>query len=158
MILCVIMFRDKPVSLLSLLSPSSPCRFLMWTFRLPDWENVLPQIPQWWGFSPDRYANKTFRANFLRARTYLLKDLISYICSFITPIIKVGCAAVNSVPLTRMYEHVFSKTRILRKRSPTTICFAKKRFLSWKQPQNTHTNFTIDDLNVVNAPICTIRW
>lgn len=44
--------RERPVSLLSLLSPSSPCLFLMWTFLLPDWEKVFPQIPQWWGFSP----------------------------------------------------------------------------------------------------------
>lgn len=44
--------RSRPVSLLSPPSPSSPCLFLMWTLRLPDWEKVFPQIPQWWGFSP----------------------------------------------------------------------------------------------------------
>jgi len=39
--------KERPVSLLSLPSPSSsPCLFLMWTFLLPDWENVFPQIPQ----------------------------------------------------------------------------------------------------------------
>lgn len=44
--------RQSPVSLPSPPSPSSPCRFLMWTFLLPDCEKVFPQIPHRWGFSP----------------------------------------------------------------------------------------------------------
>lgn len=42
-----------PVSLLSDTSESSPCRFLMWTFLLPLWENIFPHMEHWWGFSPD---------------------------------------------------------------------------------------------------------
>lgn len=46
--------KCRPVSLPSAARPSSPCLFLMWTFLLPDWEKVFPQIPHTWGFSPGR--------------------------------------------------------------------------------------------------------
>lgn len=50
-----------------------------------------------------------------------------------------------------MYEHVFSEAGILCKGSPTTICFAQKRLLSWKRPPTTHTHTYIHMVELHNT-------